>query len=100
LLGQAARGRLFVAAAVRVEWVASTPTDVVLDAIALVEARLRGDDEGLSTVLNHCGNHRAVAVVLADAFARFLRHTTADPLAALPQVRQTVIAGGSPPATC
>jgi hypothetical protein len=75
-------------------------TDVVLDAIALVECRLRGDDEGLSTVLDHCGNHRAVAVVLADAFAQHLESTTPDSLAALAEVRQAVIAGGSPPAAC
>lgn len=74
-----------------------TATDVVLDAIALVEARLRGDDEALACLLDHWGNHRAVTVVLADAFAQHVESTTPDPLAALGQVRKAVIAGGGPP---
>jgi hypothetical protein len=37
-------------------------------------------------------------VVLADAFAQHLESTTPDPLAALGQVRQAVITGGSAPA--
>jgi hypothetical protein len=36
--------------------------------------------------------------VIADMLAQHLEATTPDPLAALAQVRQAVIAGGRPPA--
>jgi hypothetical protein len=71
-------------------------TDHVLDALALVEARLEHRDGDLTYLLDHCENPRAVAVILADAFAQHLESTTPDPLAALAQVRRAVI--GEPPA--
>jgi hypothetical protein len=63
----------------------------VLTALALIEARLEHRDGDLTYLLDHCDDHRAVAVVLADALAQHLQNTTPDPLAALAEVRQAVI---------
>jgi hypothetical protein len=58
-------------------------TDVVLTALALVEARLEGRDADLSYLLDHA-ELRPVAVVLADAFAQHLEGTTPDPAGRAP----------------
>jgi hypothetical protein len=44
--------------------------DHVLDALALVQARLNGDDAALTFVLDHC-DQRAVASVTADMLAKW-----------------------------
>jgi hypothetical protein len=78
---------------------AAEQTSYVLTAIALVEARLEGRDGDLSYLLDYCTNHRAVAVVLADALAQCLRGEFGDQAAqALGQLRQRVLGSGEPPA--
>jgi hypothetical protein len=73
-------------------------TTHVLTAIALIEARLEGRDGDLTYLLDHCGNHRAVAVVLADAFAQCLRSEFGSEAGeALAQLRVRVLGGGEPP---
>jgi hypothetical protein len=76
---------------------AAEQTSAVLDAIALVEARLRGDDEALSFLLDQTeGSHRAVAVVLADLLAQCMRGEFGEQAGeATAQLRQRVLGGGS-----
>jgi hypothetical protein len=70
----------------------------VLDALALVEARLEGRDGDLAYLLDTCQNHRAVAVVLADALAQCLRGEFGEAAGeALGQLRSRVIGGGQAP---
>jgi hypothetical protein len=71
----------------------------VLTALALVEARLEGRDGDLTYLLDYCENHRAVAVVLADALAQCLRGEFGSEAGeALGQLRLQVLRGGQPPA--
>jgi hypothetical protein len=73
--------------------------DHLLTAVAVIEARLESRDGDLTYLLDHCGNHRAVAVVLADALAQCLRGEFGGAAGeALSQMRQRVLGGGEPPA--
>jgi hypothetical protein len=74
---------------------AAEQTSAVLDAIALVEARLRGDDEALSFLLDQTeGSHRPVAVVLADMVAQCLQGEFGEQAAeATSQLREQLLSG-------
>jgi hypothetical protein len=68
--------------------------DAVLDALALCEARLRGDGLAQRTIFSHCDS-QAVASVLAEMFTHFLTVTMDDPLAATAKLRSNYAARGS-----
>jgi hypothetical protein len=75
---------------------ATSRTDAVLTALALIEARLEDRDGDLAYLLDHCGSHRAVAVVLADACAQILAGEFGDQAGeAISQLRQQLLGGGS-----
>jgi hypothetical protein len=77
---------------------AAEMTTHVLTAIALIEARLEDRDDDLTYLLDHCGSHRAVAVVLADMAAQCLRGEFGEAAGeALGQLRSRVIGGGQAP---
>ena len=74
---------------------ASTPADHVLTALALVEARLEDRDADLGYLLDYCGDHRMVAVVLADMAGQLLRGEFGEQaLDALAGLRPRLLAGG------
>jgi hypothetical protein len=64
----------------------------VLDAIGLVEARLRRDGPALACLLD-AGDNRAQASMCADMLARFLTAWCPDPLAALAELRPVLMDG-------
>jgi hypothetical protein len=68
--------------------------DAVLDALALTEARIRGDDEAQAAVLDH-GDNRAQALALAEMLGHFLAIAVPDPLAATARLRSNYAARGS-----
>lgn len=65
----------------------------VLDALALVRARLRRDEEGVSVLLDHCDN-RACASLLADMLSYIVR-VTPDPEATLDGLHEAMIRGAA-----
>jgi RecB family exonuclease len=72
--------------------------DAALTALALVEARLEGRDGDLAYLLDHCGNQRAVTVVLADMAAQILAGEFGEAAGeALAQLRPRLLAGGDGP---
>jgi hypothetical protein len=64
--------------------------DGVLDALALTEARIRGDDEAQAAVLDH-GDNRAQAQALAEMLGHFLSAAVGDPLPGLARMRQRLL---------
>jgi hypothetical protein len=70
---------------------ASASHTVVLDCIALIEARLNGDDTALSCLLDHA-DLRACTSVLADMTAILLAGY-AEPQALLARLRPVLLDG-------
>jgi hypothetical protein len=66
--------------------------EAVLDALSLTEARLRGDDEALTFLLDHV-DQRACASILADLLAHCLTRTVEDPLAVVSALRPVLHPG-------
>jgi hypothetical protein len=74
----------------------STPgssADALPDALALTEARLRGDAAALTCLLD-AGDNRAQASMLAGFCARFLTAYCRDPLAGLAALRPVLMGAG------
>jgi hypothetical protein len=65
--------------------------DVALEALALIEWRLRRDDEAFTYLLG-IGSNRGQASVLADLLAGYLARLCPDPLAAVALLREAVLA--------
>lgn len=62
--------------------------DVQRDALALVQARYDGDDQGLTVILDAC-NQRFVAATLADIISGLLHSgILGDPAAAMAEMRR------------
>lgn len=72
-------------------------TDAVLDALALVEARMRSDNEALATLLDHT-DQREVCSVLADILAGYLNDgdpaSMREVLSELQRLRPVLLAAG------
>ncbi len=75
-------------------------TDAVLDALALVEARMRSDNEAQAALLNHT-DLREVCSVLADILAGYLNDgdpaSMREVLAELARLRPVLVAAGDSP---
>jgi hypothetical protein len=74
-------------------------TETLGTALALVEARLRGNDGDLAMLLDHA-ELRPVAAVLADLVAQLLTNATYDPidaLDALARLRPALMCAGEIP---
>jgi hypothetical protein len=69
---------------------AASRTDTLLDALALAEAQLRGDDAALTLLLD-TGDNRAQASMLADLLAHFLTAYAGEPLAGLAALRPVLM---------
>lgn len=76
-------------------------TDAVLDALALVEATMRGDGEARAVLLDHA-DLLAVCTVLADILAGYLNDgdpaSMREVLAELARLRPALAAAGNGPA--
>jgi hypothetical protein len=69
---------------------ATQPADTLLDALALTEAQLRGDDAALTCLLD-TGDNRAQASMLAELCARFLTAYCDEPLPGLAALRPVLM---------
>jgi hypothetical protein len=75
---------------------AGTPhEDALLDVLAAIEARLRGDDAAFSHLLD-AGSNRDQAAMACDVAAHLMRVLADDPLALLARLRPVLMAAEPP----